>query len=268
MLSRFPGQNLQKLIRTDMPVISGHYLCYVTPQEYVEAWDAWPIAEMKVFFFDHGDKRWGAGYNILGWVGPLPVMSLDELACRTPQEAGIILYFIGNEEDALIFKFDSGPYYKFITASLQPGKEGQCIYRLNSRKTKPEISAIWNIDTKKWEDSPLLLAERKRKQSDNASKTSKPPEKGSPPWELSDYVVGTTKQIATKMYHKQCEEYQDAFGTYLDMKKGYYIWELKRKHYIPTYQWNDGWGGVPTKQQIKLMKMVKVIEKKRANSTK
>lgn len=149
----FPGERLQKFIQTGKPIINGHYLCFCTPLDNDAVSITMPMSVPYVLYYD--GKEWASWQSmtygvVLGWIGPLPALSLDELMYYTPDEAPLTLFYIGNKEDATIFRFSTGPYYNYFNAFCQKGKKGQYIFQLNSRKTKATKWAKWNNKLKKW----------------------------------------------------------------------------------------------------------------------
>lgn len=152
-IRKFPGQILQKYIQTGKPTFQGHYICFCTPIDEEANSSTFPMSKHNVLYWN--GKKWmpwqtNAYGVVLGWIGPLPNLSLDEMMDFAPNEAALTLFFIGYEEDSTIFKFSSGPHYSYFSAFLNPGKKGQFIFQLNSRKTKAIKWAKWSTKTKKW----------------------------------------------------------------------------------------------------------------------
>lgn len=242
-----------KYIETGPPMISGFYVCFVRPVND-EAWEsAFPISRCKIVYYTLQEEKWACGDVVLGWIGPLPAISLDELDDHVPCEAGLILYFIGPKDKAKELVFDQGPFYQMISASLTSANDGDYLWQLHSRKTKANKVAKWNEDDGKWEwlkTFPSYYDKYKRKDNE--------------PWE---YVVSTKKGIVTKEYHKPCNNIQAAMGSYQGMGKGHFIWEYFKGKYEPRYRWKDGWSPVNAMERNKVLKMVKIIEKKTTNLT-
>lgn len=153
-LLRFPGTMLQKQINTDEPLLSGYYICFCPIQN--DSIDCFPMAKPVIALWEDGwtfQTNAGIKKLVLGWIGPLPNLSTDELQDIEPNQASLYLFYIGTKEQAANFEFKKGPYYKLIKASLQKGKKGDCIFLVNSRKTMPVIVSRWDENSEapiKW----------------------------------------------------------------------------------------------------------------------
>ena len=85
-----PGSTLQRQIQTGEPPLMGLYLVFIKRTN--DAWDHMPMAEPEIAYFD--GYKWNRKAFVVGWVGPLPNMSLDELQEHAPDKAPITLFFI------------------------------------------------------------------------------------------------------------------------------------------------------------------------------
>jgi len=214
-----PGKIFKKYIKVKPPTISGWYLCYVKPKER-DAIDHFPIAQMEVIRFNKG--KWLKSVMVVGWMGALPVLSLDKLDDFSPFESGLILFFIGTEEEAETENFKMGAFYRESEVFLQEGKDGQFIYQMNSRTSKLIRISKWNG---KWKRLKRVKTIKKTK-SASIKRSS------------TIYAVSTIKQIISKNY-EPLENIISAMGKMPD--KGYYIFEINRRSIVPVYRWRNGW---------------------------
>ena len=140
---RLPGEDLLKKIQFGTPPEKGIYLCFYKPN-YENGWSqVMPMAGMTVAHFSEGS--WGYNAQILAWIGPLPTLSLDELAAN--EECLARVFYIGTLEQAANFTYKSGPHPMYMSAFLQPGKPGEFIFEVNSHKTQP--NPVSKFSTKK-----------------------------------------------------------------------------------------------------------------------
>lgn len=251
--SHLPGHLLQKYIKTGMPKCSGYYVCYT---DLKEAWtDVFPISRHQVIFYD--GERWSSGDPVLGWIGPLPVLSLDELHSYPPNEAGLLFYYIGTPDEAASFEFKQPLFHQSFSAFLSPGKEGEYIYQYNTRKTGLKKLYKYNPDSEKWQ----YLGDKKEKQTKAKPKTIKPFK--TKELDAPIYAVGTKKEAALENWqHGQTTDFIDAWGGLYE--KGEYLWEIRHKSIEPMHIWNNGWGTVSLQQSTRIQKLLKIIRYKHA----
>lgn len=222
IMSHFPGEYLQRKIQTDTPLISGTYLCFIKPDP-PEAWNHFPICRMGLI--DFKEDQWQESKIILGWIGPLPVLSLDELEDFSPRDSGLILYFIGYMDDSELFIFEKGPFYQSIDAKFQEGEAGQFIYQVNSRTAK-------SVPISEWKDGNWYPVNEER-----------------------TYTVCTLKEMINREYKEQ------SLGSALktESKKGYYIFEINKESITPIHQWNSGWAALSGNKTRKIKERIGVV---------
>ena len=254
---KLPGEILQAHIKTGKPPCTGYYMCYTDSKE---AWtNVFPIARKEVIF--HNGTKWMSGMPVLGWIGPLPVLTLDELHTRKPNEAGICAYYIGTPEEAEIFKFKQPMYHQAFSASLSPGKEGEFIYQYNTRKTGLKKLYKYNSDSNKW-----VKISSKKEMNTNRQPKPKPKPKAvikSKELDAPIYAVGTKKEASFQNWKRgKKSEFIDAWGGLYN--NGEYLWEIRSKSIEPIHVWNHGWANVSPEQSVRIKKMLKIIRYKHA----
>jgi len=226
----FPGEHLQKKIQTGEPPMDGAYICYSKPSD-CEAIDSFPLAVMSVINFHK--HKWASGKIVLGWIGPLPVLSNDELCEYTPNKAGLILFYIGTKEKGLLNQFKSGPYYRPIYYVNVKGNEDLYVFEVNSRTTKPKIIKMWDERNNRWID----YAKKKKITT----------------W--PKYTVCTIKQLNLGDYELR-ESVLDCMGI-MPPDKRYYMWEIWKTDVVPVHKWNHGWGSISASQERKIKKRIR-----------
>jgi len=70
-------QRLLKMIEIKTPIMPGYYLCYV-PSELDKNSSTFPKTIIKVIKCN-SKRKWMTKSEILGWIGPLPKLVVDEL---------------------------------------------------------------------------------------------------------------------------------------------------------------------------------------------
>ena len=166
-MDQWSDVKLQKMIETGEPKITGDYICfYKVPND---AWDWMPMAHTKVARWQGG--KWWCGEQVLGFIGPLPNMSLDELHGMNPDSSSLLMFFKSTKENGKKMQFDDGPYMRIFSASAAPGEKGEYIFLVDSRKTKAIPFRKWSVAKKKWVDLPA--AKRMKNTIQNKTKTTK-----------------------------------------------------------------------------------------------
>jgi len=145
---KVPGEIFLKHIQFGKPSYAGVYLCFYKPSGR-PAHDNFPIAGMTVA--NYSDGAWGSRENILAFIGPLPVLSLDELAVNNKCE--IRSFCIGTLKQAASNKWASFNHPQYILAYLKQEhrKKGNFIFELNSHKSMPIPLSRYNPETDKWD---------------------------------------------------------------------------------------------------------------------
>ena len=127
-----PGQILMKHIKFGEPEIDGMYMCYYKPFPPL-AHDNFPMAGMIVVNYFKG--KWSTGKNIIAFIGPLPVLSLDELVNNN--ECQGVNFYTGTLKDAAKGNFNTGPHTQLILANLNGLKKGEFVFDVNTHKSIP-----------------------------------------------------------------------------------------------------------------------------------
>jgi len=143
---RPPGEFLQKQIQTGEPKFMGKYIVFYTVKN--DAWDCFPMAIPDLI--DYDGEKWNVKRHVIGWIGPLPNLSIDELQDFAPNEAPVTLFFISTPKLAKKEIYTDGPYYRLLAAKCTKGSKGQCIYEVNFRKTKHKLLCKWRESSQKW----------------------------------------------------------------------------------------------------------------------
>jgi len=71
------AQTLQKMIKIDAPILPGYYLCYL-PSKLDKDSSTFPKTIIKVIRCN-SKRKWMIKEKVLGWIGPLPKLVIDEL---------------------------------------------------------------------------------------------------------------------------------------------------------------------------------------------
>ena len=142
---KIPGEILKKYVKFGSPQLNGKYLCWIKPQDTPKM-SVIPIAPIKVKTFEN--NYWIEPEQIIAWIGPLPVYSIDELF-NEGQEADLIAYAIGTKEGAKKHAFKQGPFSESLDTQFQYGKPGDYVYELRPNAL-PKIIKYWDLDEQKW----------------------------------------------------------------------------------------------------------------------
>ena len=65
------------MIKTNTPIMPGHYICYL-PSELDKNSNTFPKTNIKVIKCN-SKRKWITKKKVLGWIGPLPKLVVDEL---------------------------------------------------------------------------------------------------------------------------------------------------------------------------------------------
>lgn len=145
---RVPGDLFIKRIQFGVPDLDGIYVCFYKPYPLL-AHDNFPMAGIKIAHYSKG--KWGCGEMVLAFLGPLPILSLDELA--NDQECVAKQFAIGTLKEAAKNEFQSNnhPQYIFAVLAHEYMKKGNFIFEVNSHKSMPVPLAKYNETTNTWE---------------------------------------------------------------------------------------------------------------------
>lgn len=145
---RFPWEIFVKHIQVGTPELDGIYLCYYKPHPPL-AHDNFPMAGMKVASYYKG--AWGCGEMVIGFMGPLPTLSLDELV----QEGQCLVkqFVVGTLKEAAKNEYRTAYFPQYILAVLDSTikKKGDFIFEVNTHKGLPIPLSKYNENTNKWE---------------------------------------------------------------------------------------------------------------------
>ena len=131
---KIPGEIFTKHIQFGTPDINGVYAIFYKPNPPL-AHDNFPMSGLKIANYSKGS--WGCSEQVLAFIGPLPVLSLDELEIN--KECVSKCFAVGSLKDAASGKFKSSNHPQYILAALQGSlmKKGNFIFELNSHKNMP-----------------------------------------------------------------------------------------------------------------------------------
>ncbi len=146
-----------KHIRFGAPDLPGMYMCYVSrhPKERVLSKNdnTFPSADMKLIYWgedEDKEKSWGSGLTVLAWIGPIPILSIDELS--SDKEAISRVFCIGTLKGASKYQWTRGSFPEQVFALLKSGKEGEFIFQINTRATLPIPICKYNTRLGIWRD--------------------------------------------------------------------------------------------------------------------
>ena len=142
-----PGGIFTKHIQFGTPVLDGIYVVFFKHYPPL-AHDNFPPAGMKICHYSIG--AWACSEMVLAFLGPLPILSLDELAVE--QECVNRQFIIGTLKGAAKNKFLSvyHPQYIIATLDVPLQRKGHFIFEMNSHKSMPTPVAKWGEEEGKW----------------------------------------------------------------------------------------------------------------------
>jgi len=258
---KIPGEIFKKHINAGEPDISGWYLCYVRPKKK-SAISVIPMTDMKVLLFEN-EKWWCSSDHVIGWMGPLPVFSLDEIQGELGEDSTAEVYAIGTLDEGTKGQFTQGPFYESCKIMFQEGFDGDYAFIVNSRKTEAVPFKRWNSTKNLWEEfkvkpkSKGLLAQKKKTAKTNKELASLP------------YYIGTKKQAAYNNWlGGPFWDITEAMKAGIGQFKGGIIWMLfEGDNPFPEREWKDDkWDFIDITKVRKLEKVVQILRRK--NETK
>jgi hypothetical protein len=129
---RIPGEELIKFLKYDQPVMNGIYLVYYKLKN-PRAWSStFQRTEMALLEFRKG--KWVEPLNVLGYMGPFPILTEDELLNR---ENHLHIFTISTLKKAANLVWTQGPFVESIDIQMQEGKEGDFGFEYNLKNTLP-----------------------------------------------------------------------------------------------------------------------------------
>lgn len=140
-----PGQLLKKRLEFGKPILDGLYLiyCHYTLPSSKEIF---PTAGMFIATFSKG--KWTGSTNVLAWIGPLPVLSLDELTDN--KECVATCFYTGTLKGMAKHNPSTGPHFQYRIADLTKGQKGEFIFECNTHKTIPNPLAKYSTKKSKF----------------------------------------------------------------------------------------------------------------------
>jgi hypothetical protein len=141
-----PGDFLVKHIKYGVPIVDGVYACYFKPDKPSGWSSTFPCADMKMISFSDG--KFFGNVHVLAWVGPLPVLCLDEL--KDNEKCINRVFSIGTLQGAAKNRFNHGPFPQYMLAYLEEGRKHDFIFELSTHKTVPNSIAKFSTIKGKW----------------------------------------------------------------------------------------------------------------------
>jgi len=253
---KLPGEIFKKHIRAGEPSLNGWYVCYTIPEKK-SAWSAIPMTEIKTKLFSK--NKWAQPDHVIGWIGPLPVFSLDELQGELGSESTDEAYAIGTLKEGMKGQFKDGPFYESVQISFCEGEPGDYAFILNSRKTNPIPFKRWSETMSKW----VKIKDKKKgkgKLVQGMKRSKKTQESSSLP-----YYIGTKKQAAFQSYLAgPFYDINKAMKINCGRHKGDIIWMIfEGDNPFPERIWNESkWEIIDIVKIRKIEKTVRILRKK------
>lgn len=239
---KIPGRMLLKHVEYGYPKWNGLYLIYYKPKDTRAMGNTFPIASYTLINIDKG--RNARKLNILAYIGPLPVLTLDELENGYKyNDLSLHVYCIGTLKGAAKGSWKEGPYGEDILATLQGGEKGDYIFEINQRTTLPKPISKYSPKYHKFINIKNLTKtikklKRLKKQANKAPFTPDIEK-----FETGEYIIATIKGIKTWKYKERTFDLIDAMGT-MPKKNNYYMFEMREQGLIPIHKWKKGWANI------------------------
>jgi len=262
---RIPGEILKKYVRFEDPQLNGFYVCWICPEQR-PAMSSVPISPVKIKKFKNGE--WIEKEQVLGWIGPLPVYSLDELQ-NEQEQADVICYAIGTKESIKTESFKAGPFNQSIETMFIEGQPGDYVFELHP-VSKPKVIHEWSKKENRWlkfkggdliGTSPSKNFKRRKKGRKKAEITDKK-DTGKCYW-----YKGTKKQAANGF--KGCEKDEVPMIGTKGKIKGEIIWNFNPfwDNPFPEFIWNGkAWDVLSPAQTEKIKTVTKRMKMKYKNT--
>jgi hypothetical protein len=252
---RIPGEILKKYVKFGSPAVNGQYVCWVKPEQTPKM-SAIPISPIKIKEYLNGE--WNIPEQVIAWLGPLPVYSIDELF-NEGDEADLIGYAIGTKEGMKKDRYKQGPFNESIQTQFTYGEPGDYVFELHPNKL-PKIIKMWSENDGKWvKFNGSIETDTKPKMKFKRLKKGRKKESGKDSfW----WIKGTKKQAAQGFKGIKKDELPlDHLKTKTKSgKKGEIIWNCSTYWGIPfpEFIWNGKDWKKPTLEQIdKIQNIVK-----------
>ena len=241
-----PGKALLKYVEHGLPKINGVYFAYYKPIRERAMSNTFPIASYCTVVFDDG--KWVSNKNILAFLGPLPVLTLDEIDSQyKKQELSLHVYCIGTLQGAVNGTWLQGPFNQSLFLSLIGGEKGEYGFEINQRTTLPNPITRYSEKHDKWikiQNPKVVIAKMKKLKV------------GIDAIEKTTYFVCPIKDMAKGGTNpKGC--IIKAMGALAE--KGDYIFEMTGKEATPIYQWRHGWKMISNKKTKAIKKRISVL---------
>lgn len=250
---KIPGEIFKKHINAGKPSINGWYVCYIRPDKR-SAWNAVPMTVIKTKLWS--DDKWAQADHVIGWMGPLPVFSLDEIQGELGPESESSAYAIGTLKGGKQSQFTGGPFDESIRFMFEDGEPGEYCFELNSRKSEPTPILRWSESLAKWvkldnKCKPIKI----RKNRKNKVVQSYLP-----------YYIGTKKQAASDKYkYGPYNGLMEALSVDIKkQKKGLILWMIFEGNApFPERIWDGaGWEILDIVKIRKIEKIIKILRNK------
>lgn len=237
--TRIPGKMLLKHIQYGHPKFNGIYFVYYKPKDTRAMSSTFPIANYEIVNINKGKNI--KNLNILAYIGPLPILTLDELENGfKDEELSLHVYCIGTLKGASKSNWKEGPFHEDILAILQSGEKGDYVFEINQRTTLPKPISKFSTKYDKFINikKPNITIKKLKKlmkQAKNKPYIEK--------FEIGEYIVATMKGIKTQKYKERTFDIIKAMGV-VPKKKNTYIFEIREQGIIPIHGWNHGWNNL------------------------
>jgi len=246
-----PGKALLKHIEYGHPKNNGVYFVYYKPKDTRAMGSTFPIANYEIININKGKNV--KKMNILAYIGPLPILTLDELENDyKDEELSLHVYCIGTLKGALKSNWKEGPFHEDILATLQFGEKGDYIFEVNQRTTLPKPLSRYSEKHSKFINikNPTKTLKKLKKLRKQA-KTTLDLER----FERGEYIIATIKGIRIKKYKLRTFDIIDAMGT-MPKKNNVYMFEMREQGLIPIHKWRKGWSLVSDEKVRAIRKQI------------
>lgn len=249
-----PGKALLKYVKYGLPKISGVYFVYYKTKDPGAMSSTFPAALTTKCVFNKG--KWISNKQILAFIGPLPVLTLDEIEEGYKKEdLSLHVYCTGTLKNAMQGKWKEGPFQDDISPLCSKGEKGDYVFEVNQRTTIPVPINFYSEKAGKWlkvKNTNLTIQKMKKlnKEGKKRTKSSKTTESSKA---KTHYVVCTVPQ----MHKGGFSVVQNIIGAFGQLaEKGEYIFEISEERVLPVYQWKNGWKNLSNKKVRAIRKRI------------
>lgn len=230
------GKRFLKHVQYGFPKLNGVYFVYHKPNRPSAMGSAFPTASYDIDIISEGKS--GKRLNILAYIGPLPILTLDEIATEyEDQEINLHVYYVGTLKGALLNKWIHGPFHESIFAQCKDGKPGDYIFEVNQRTTFPKPIMRYSEKHQKFRfvknESKVIAKMKKLKKQLKDQPYHKKYKRG-------DFLISTVKGIKILKPYKVKDNIINAIGV-VPKKNNSYIFEINERGIFPVMKWKNGW---------------------------